>query len=133
VNEQDIRVGQTWEAVDPPGCTYRGLLTVTGEDAAGWITGIYKQQYRSASPWWQDCVRSGAPRRTRLKPGSLRERYRLLFDADFDGDRNLRDGDVYAAVGEALAQLDGTAEAAVSLLTGIPRDHLDELGGCPNE
>lgn len=41
--------------------------------------------------------------------------------------------DVYAAVDTALAQLDGTTEAAVSLLTGLSREQIEELGGAPDD
>jgi hypothetical protein len=35
------------------------------------------------------------------------------------------------AVSDALSRLDGTAEAAVSLLTDVPRDELGAYGGMP--
>lgn len=87
--EPCTRVGQTWEAIDAPGCNYRALITITDANDGDRIAGVYKQQYRSASGWWRDCIGGGAPRRTRIKPGRLHERYRLLFDSDFDGDRNI--------------------------------------------
>ena len=34
-------------------------------------------------------------------------------------------------VRDALTQLDGTTAAAMSLLTGIPRDELERYGGVP--
>lgn len=33
----------------------------------------------------------------------------------------------------ALAKLDGTTASAVSLLSGVPQDQLDQYGGVPNE
>lgn len=37
--------------------------------------------------------------------------------------------EIHAAVDAALKQLDGTIASSVSLLTGMSRDELDELGG----
>ncbi len=37
-----------------------------------------------------------------------------------------------AAIEAALGSLDGTDSAAVSLMTGLSGDELDDLGGMPN-
>lgn len=39
--------------------------------------------------------------------------------------------EINAGIKAALGQLNGTAEAAVSLLTGLSADELDDLGGMP--
>jgi hypothetical protein len=37
--------------------------------------------------------------------------------------------EVHRAMREAMRALDGTRGARLSLLSGLPREHLDELGG----
>ena len=39
------------------------------------------------------------------------------------------EADLYEQVREALAQLDGTPEARLSLITGLTRDEIEDLGG----
>jgi hypothetical protein len=39
--------------------------------------------------------------------------------------------EINKGVSEALRQLDGSPQAAVSLLTGVPADELDQYGGMP--
>lgn len=39
--------------------------------------------------------------------------------------------EIHRGVGEALTQLDGSTVAAVSLLTGLSADEIDDLGGLP--
>lgn len=40
--------------------------------------------------------------------------------------------EINEGVRAALRQLDGTAESAVLLLTGVPADQLDQYGGMPD-
>lgn len=54
----------------------------------------------------------------------------LHWDA-LDGQRRRAEG--IAAVRANLQRLDGKPEAAVSLLSGIPAEKLDEYGGMPKE
>lgn len=77
-----VRPGQTWEAIEPPGCNYRALINVTAEpDSDGWVAGVYQWQYRTAHGTWVDCIGPGAPRRTRIKAESLGRRYQLLEES----------------------------------------------------
>jgi hypothetical protein len=41
-------------------------------------------------------------------------------------------GEINAGVREALSQLDGSSKSAISLLTAVPADQLDEYGGLPS-
>jgi hypothetical protein len=41
--------------------------------------------------------------------------------------------EINAGIREALSQLDGSSKSAISLLTDIPADQLDDCGGLPSE